>query len=122
MTSTRNGMPLVFRVVAVLKKKHAHFRFGQTRKILMLTEHYKIISPCKLSCSTFDILFCSYVIGTAGSYLVRLSGSAASQDKDPGASEIRYSLAVRLPDCVQRFLITRYVSGHYVFGGRPFNL
>lgn len=54
--------------------------------------------------------------GTPGSYLVRKSRGGAH-----GGDEINYSMAVRTTNRVQRFLITRYVTGYYLFGGRPFN-
>ncbi|XP_064391287.1 ras GTPase-activating protein 1-like [Halichondria panicea] len=51
-----------------------------------------------------------------GNFIVRLSGGVGG-----GADEVRYSMAVRTHDRVQRFLITRYITGYYVFGGRPYN-
>ena len=53
--------------------------------------------------------------GDVGNFIARLSGGAG------GGDEVRYSMAVRTPDRVQRFLITRYITGYYLFGGRPFN-
>ena len=55
--------------------------------------------------------------GDIGSFIVRLSGGGGGG----GGDEVRYSMAVRTPDRVQRFLITRYITGYYLFGGRPFN-
>ncbi len=54
--------------------------------------------------------------GDVGNFIVRLSGGVGG-----GADEVRYSMAVRTHDRVQRFLITRYITGYYVFGGRPYN-
>ncbi len=54
--------------------------------------------------------------GDVGNFIVRLSGGAPG-----GGDEVRYSMAVRTQDRVQRFLITRYITGYYVFGGRPYN-
>ncbi|CAI8014996.1 Ras GTPase-activating protein 1, partial [Geodia barretti] len=51
--------------------------------------------------------------GQVGSFLVRLS----SVEK----SERHYSLSVKTRDKVQRFRITRYDTGYYIFGGRPFS-
>ena len=57
----------------------------------------------------------SHKDGKVGNFLLRKAGSPGGDD------EIRYSLCVRAPDKVQRFLITKFVTGYYVFGGRPFN-
>jgi Ras GTPase-activating protein 1 len=51
--------------------------------------------------------------GNVGSFLVRLSSVEHS--------ERHYSLSVKTPEKVQRFRITRYDTGYYVFGGRPFS-
>lgn len=55
------------------------------------------------------------VEGTPGSFLVRKGSSRGGED------EVHYSMAVRTTSRVQRFLITRYATGYYLFGGRPFN-
>jgi len=54
--------------------------------------------------------------GDVGSFLVRLSRPRGDHD-----GETKYSLAVRTPERVQRFLITKFDTGYYMFGGRPFN-
>ncbi|CAI8033494.1 Ras GTPase-activating protein 1 [Geodia barretti] len=55
----------------------------------------------------------SLTVRHIGSFLVRLS----SVEK----SERHYSLSVKTRDKVQRFRITRYDTGYYIFGGRPFS-
>ena len=61
--------------------------------------------------------FSLQIEGVPGSFLVRKGPTPPRGSED----EIRYSMAVRTIDKVQRFLITRFATGYYVFGGRPFN-
>ena len=50
-----------------------------------------------------------------GSFLLRKAGSPGGEDV------VRYSLSVRTLNGVQRFLVQKFVTGYYIFGGRPFN-